>query len=186
MTADKDFVDKNVVSTGNSNDVLPANTADAYSSADLSRTAVDVSGEKSATNSITPTPSSHPNVAATATLPSYANVTTAAVPSPLSHENVADAAHSDSSNAVVVDNAPSRNINNAPSRKHFTGEPLVIGSNTSNELEVASRTKWVHLSSFNTTVTADNVIAYVAKHASIDPKFLFCFALVKKTYMLSR
>ncbi|XP_017460900.1 PREDICTED: uncharacterized protein LOC108354219 [Rhagoletis zephyria] len=69
VTADKVFADKNVVSTGNINDVLHANAAEAYSAVDLSRTAavIDVTGEKSI-NSITP------NDAATASLPSYANV----------------------------------------------------------------------------------------------------------------
>ncbi|XP_053968264.1 uncharacterized protein LOC128869683 [Anastrepha ludens] len=59
-------------------------------------------------------------------------------------------------------------------------QPLVIGSNQNSELSVVPNMKWLHISSFSNTVTAADIVDYVAKHAEIDRKFLSCYMLIKK------
>lgn len=57
---------------------------------------------------------------------------------------------------------------------------LIVVCNASSELDVADMAKkWLYISSFKPSVTAD-VISYVTKHFNIDTKFLFCKALIKK------
>ncbi|XP_036340175.1 uncharacterized protein LOC118749485 [Rhagoletis pomonella] len=57
---------------------------------------------------------------------------------------------------------------------------VVVGSNDSTELSVAIRNKWLHLSSFDPQVSAEDIKKYVAKHAGIDADSLACYMLVKK------
>lgn len=56
----------------------------------------------------------------------------------------------------------------------------VVGSSLNSDLDVAIRMKWLHLSSFLPSVTAESIIDYVMKHAGIDKHQLSCYKLVKK------
>ncbi|XP_036346581.1 uncharacterized protein LOC118755884 [Rhagoletis pomonella] len=62
---------------------------------------------------------------------------------------------------------------------------LVVGTNANDDLNVAVQYKWLHLSSFATTVTTENIIEYVANHASVSKKALACYMLVKTNTQLS-
>ncbi|XP_036347464.1 uncharacterized protein LOC118756833 [Rhagoletis pomonella] len=68
-------------------------------------------------------------------------------------------------------------------KKLSKSKDVVVGRNVlSTELEVAVK-KWLHISSFKphiSSVTADDVISYVAKHFGIENKYISCFILVKK------
>lgn len=57
---------------------------------------------------------------------------------------------------------------------------VVFGQNNNSELEVALKYKWVHLSSFKTSVTEENIILYLMKHLKIDREQIVCYKLVKK------
>lgn len=57
---------------------------------------------------------------------------------------------------------------------------VVFGSNVNTELDVIVKKKWVHLSSFKSTVTEDCIVSYVSKHLNIDKDNLVCYKLIKK------
>ncbi|XP_017477691.1 PREDICTED: uncharacterized protein LOC108367563 [Rhagoletis zephyria] len=67
-------------------------------------------------------------------------------------------------------------VENNKKRKHL----IITGNSSNSDLEVVEVKKWFHLSSFLPTVTADNIIDYVVRHAGIDKKFISCYSLVKK------
>lgn len=57
---------------------------------------------------------------------------------------------------------------------------VVIGSKSSKDLDVVIPKKWLHLSSFKPTVSADDIIKYVTKHSGITKDSLACYNLLKK------
>lgn len=65
-----------------------------------------------------------------------------------------------------------------PSKKS-KARAIIVGRNNTAELDVAPRLKWLHLSSFKPSVTADNIKAYVSKHSSIESSKISCYRLVK-------
>ncbi|XP_067644825.1 uncharacterized protein [Eurosta solidaginis] len=81
-------------------------------------------------------------------------------------------------------NADSRaNINashpkNANARKLI--KPLFIGSSSSNELRAVVRRKWLHISPFSTSATADQVKKYIARHTGMEENSIICSSLSKK------
>ncbi|XP_036335068.1 uncharacterized protein LOC118745636 [Rhagoletis pomonella] len=64
--------------------------------------------------------------------------------------------------------------------KHIQKRTRVMGSNNCSDLGVAARFKWLHLSSFVPTVSCENIVDYVVRHAGIDKRHLTCYKFVKK------
>lgn len=85
-------------------------------------------------------------------------------------------------NAFEDDTQPNQNTNGWVSvqRRRRRRRPVVLGTNTSDELEVVIVKKWIHLSSFKPTVETDQIISYVEKHTKIDKQHMLCYKLVKK------
>ncbi|XP_017478685.1 PREDICTED: uncharacterized protein LOC108368347 isoform X2 [Rhagoletis zephyria] len=76
-----------------------------------------------------------------------------------------------------------KNMNTVQQNKLPKRRILVVGNNNNNdnvELDVVIKKKWVHVSAFKPTVTADSIIAYVSKNSGVDSKHLACFKLIKK------
>lgn len=69
-------------------------------------------------------------------------------------------------------------------KKPFKAKNLVVGRNVSTELDVVVKTKWLHISSFKTSVTAEHIIDFVEKHFAIDKNYISCFGLLKKMSLL--
>lgn len=65
-------------------------------------------------------------------------------------------------------------------RKKPKKNKFIVGDSNNAELEVAVRTKWVHLSSFKPTVSAEDITNYVSKHLDVDKSLISCYKLVKK------
>lgn len=61
----------------------------------------------------------------------------------------------------------------------------VVGVNNDSDLDVALKFKWVHLSSFKTSVSEENIISHVRKYLNIDVDRIVCYKLVKKDANLS-
>lgn len=61
---------------------------------------------------------------------------------------------------------------------------IVTGMSSNTDLEVADVKRWFHLSSFLPSVTAENIVDYVVRHAGINKKHLSCYALVKNRIRL--
>lgn len=57
---------------------------------------------------------------------------------------------------------------------------VVYGDNDGNDLDVVTRNKWVHLSSFKSSVTENDIVSYVEKRLNISKEHLSCYKLVKK------
>lgn len=57
---------------------------------------------------------------------------------------------------------------------------IVVGKNDSNDLAVVAKKKYLHISSFKPTVTADHVIDFIEKNTEIGKQHLECTRLVKK------
>lgn len=57
---------------------------------------------------------------------------------------------------------------------------VVFGDNDVGDLDVVSRKKWVHLSSFKSSVTEEHIVSYVEKSLKISKEHLSCYKLVKK------
>ncbi|XP_075163249.1 uncharacterized protein LOC142235882 [Haematobia irritans] len=57
---------------------------------------------------------------------------------------------------------------------------LLIAQRTILELAVVTNKKWIHISAFKPTVTAEQIIEYVCKYSNISRSHLECFRLVKK------
>ncbi|XP_017477340.1 PREDICTED: uncharacterized protein LOC108367261 [Rhagoletis zephyria] len=55
----------------------------------------------------------------------------------------------------------------------------IAGSSSNSELKVADSMKWLHLSSFQPSVTADDIIEYVSNHANISKGQHLCNHLIK-------
>ncbi|XP_036339739.1 uncharacterized protein LOC118749055 [Rhagoletis pomonella] len=55
----------------------------------------------------------------------------------------------------------------------------IVGTNANTELKVAARMRWLHLSSFESSVIANSIVEYVSKHANINKGQLLCYKLVK-------
>lgn len=68
----------------------------------------------------------------------------------------------------------------AVNRRKKNNRMFVIGKNSTNELDVIARRKWVHISSFKPTVTEDQILSYVEKSIDIARNHLLCRKLVKK------
>ncbi|XP_017469083.1 PREDICTED: uncharacterized protein LOC108361063 [Rhagoletis zephyria] len=90
----------------------------------------------------------------------------------------AAAAFAAASVPLNTDNIISNNIKGA----HAKAKPrnIIIGCNPTAELAVASPMKWLHLSSFKSSVTAEHIINYVSNHSSIPSASISCYVLVKK------
>lgn len=65
-------------------------------------------------------------------------------------------------------------------RRRRNRQPVIHGSNISDELEVVAQKKWVHLSSFKSNVTSDQIISYVEQHTEFGKEHMDCYKLVKK------
>lgn len=57
---------------------------------------------------------------------------------------------------------------------------LVVGNNETNDIGVVAKKKFVHVSSFKTSVTADNIIEHIDKNSEIGKHHLECTRLTKK------
>ncbi|XP_017462722.1 PREDICTED: putative mediator of RNA polymerase II transcription subunit 29, partial [Rhagoletis zephyria] len=68
-----------------------------------------------------------------------------------------------------TDNAQWSIVANRRHKKQNQRNHRIIGSNVETQLGVIVRRKWLHLSSFVSTVTSDDIIAYVANRADINP-----------------
>ncbi|XP_053968844.1 uncharacterized protein LOC128870270 [Anastrepha ludens] len=110
---------------------------------------------------------------AAAVTASYADVAKS-----ISHpEQNASAADASASAATSANSASAHS--NKPKVKALTRR-IAVGSSSNDELNIAHRMKWLHLSSFKPSVTANNIIAYVSKHSSISSEMISCYSLVKK------
>lgn len=65
-------------------------------------------------------------------------------------------------------------------RRRRRNRILAVGENVSNDLAVVVKKKFLHISSFNPSVTTDQILNYVEKNAKIDKQHLECTRLVKK------
>lgn len=94
-------------------------------------------------------------------------------------------------NSDVVSNAastlnditqPSQNANNwvRVQRRRRNRQPVVFGTNDTDDLQVVVQKKWVHLSSFKSSVTCDQILNYVDKHSEFGKEHMECYALVKQ------
>ncbi|XP_017475218.1 PREDICTED: uncharacterized protein LOC108365638 isoform X2 [Rhagoletis zephyria] len=98
----------------------------------------------------------------------------------VTHGNIYERSADKSVDAIAAanenggDSAAARNLNR-PKRIN-----IVHGRNNNTDLEVVFKKKWLHISSFKPSVSEDNLIAYVSKHAKIDSTHLTCYKLVKK------
>lgn len=70
-------------------------------------------------------------------------------------------------------------------RRRRNRQPALIGTNTSTELEVVVQKKWVHLSSFKSTVSSEQIKDYVEKNTEFGKHHLECYKLVKKDVDIS-
>lgn len=65
-------------------------------------------------------------------------------------------------------------------RRKRRNRVIAVGENDSTELDVAVKMKFLHISSFKTSVTEDQIIAYIEKKAEISKQHIVCNRLVKK------
>nr|AMS38376.1 hypothetical protein [Bactrocera tryoni] len=56
----------------------------------------------------------------------------------------------------------------------------VVGVNANVDLDVVIPKKWIHLSAFKSSVTEEDIISFVVKHANVDREHLLCYKLIKK------
>lgn len=73
-----------------------------------------------------------------------------------------------------VNNSGWINVNRRKRKKQ-----IIVGNNSNKDLEVINSKKWVHLSSFKSNVTVEQVLDYIAKKACIGKINLECYKLVK-------
>lgn len=65
-------------------------------------------------------------------------------------------------------------------RRRRRNRVIVVGDKDTDDLDVVARKKYLHLSSFKPTVTADKIIEYIEKNSEIGKQHLECTRLVKK------
>lgn len=65
-------------------------------------------------------------------------------------------------------------------RRKRRNRVIVVGDKDTDVLDVVAKKKYLHLSSFKPTVTADKIIEYIEKNSEIGKQHLECTRLVKK------
>lgn len=65
-------------------------------------------------------------------------------------------------------------------RRKRKNRVLAVGDNNTNELDVVVNKKYVHVSSFKPSVTADKMIEYICKSSTIEKHHIECTRLTKK------
>lgn len=96
---------------------------------------------------------------------------------PLPNDDIFDDAMSD----VVIDSGSAANAvwKNVTMRKQ-NKRRAVVGMNVNTELDVVTKMKWVHLSSFKPTVTVDRLMTYVCSYLKTEKDSIACYPLIKK------
>lgn len=56
----------------------------------------------------------------------------------------------------------------------------IFGANENNDLDVIANKKWIHLSSFKSSVTVEQILNYIWKYSNIGKDKIDCYKLVKK------
>lgn len=88
--------------------------------------------------------------------------------------------HPQSSNTATNNPANISEWVSVSRKRNNRNKAFIIGQNKTNDLDVVARRKWVHISSFKSTVSEDAILNYVGNRLDISLDHILCRKLVKK------